>query len=131
MKKTLIACCILVSACLTLAFVKKDIKTLAPQSAPLTTVSVTLSGGGTGASYRIIFNKSGYDQQFPMPGRGSSSTISIPAGVYTVGIAPAGGSSSSNNFSGLSCAVYYSSSGSDVMWTNVDLTCGTASFSMY
>ncbi|MGN6437115.1 MAG: hypothetical protein ACTHMM_11305 [Agriterribacter sp.] len=129
MKKTLIACSILVCACLTMAFVKNDAKTHVVQSAPLTTVSVTLSGNYSGTSYRIIFSKSGYDQQFPMPSNGSS-TISIPNGKYTVGIAPAGGSYSSYSFSGSSCAVYYSGSGSDVLWSNVDLTCGTASFSM-
>ena len=88
-------------------------------------ITVYLSGGSAGSSYRIVFAGSNFNGEFPM----STSPISVPAGTYTVGIVPAT-SGSTHSFSGVSCAVNYSASGTMAQFNNVSLNCGTASFSI-
>ncbi len=130
MKKILVVCgifiCCAASFAMSLAG-KSVVKTpvAATHKAP-TSVTVTLTSN-TGGNYRIIFNNSSYDHEFPMPN--GSSQITVPAGTYTVAIVPAT-SGSNHNFSGVSCAVTYSASGTLAQFNNVNLTCGTASFSM-
>jgi len=129
MRNTPIISTFLLCACLSMSFTssKKAVKLLAPSA----TVTVYLSGSSS-AGYRIVLhnNNTGYEKTVPM----QNSTVSVPIGNYTVGILPSGGgapSGGSYTFSGSSCAVGYNASGGYASWYNVDLTCSTASFSMY
>jgi hypothetical protein len=102
------------------------------RKAKIANTTVTLTrGSNVSGSYRIIFISSSGEQQYPFPPGGGSTQITVPSGVYpTVGIAPAGGGSSSYNFSGSACTNNYSANGSSATFSNVTLTCSSASFSI-
>jgi len=78
-----------------------------------------------GGSYRAVFIK-GSETNFQFPGSGSTTFSSaLPPGVYTLGVAPNGGSSSIRNFSWSIGPDGGSQSGTSATFNNVNVTSGS------
>ncbi len=93
-----------------------------------TTITVTLSkGGSVSGTYAIQF--SGAPGTFQKPF--NNGTVTVPAGIYQVGIFPVGGSTVSHSYSGSTCTMSYNGSGTSATFNNVLMNCGGgASFSI-
>ena len=64
------------------------------------------------------------------PANGGTNTTTVPAGIYTASIIPTGGAGSSHHFHAQDCVTGYNITGTQAAWSNLDFTCGSASFSI-
>jgi hypothetical protein len=77
-----------------------------------------------GGSYRAVFIKGG-ETNFPFPASGSTTFSSaLPPGIYTLGVAPNGGSSSTRTFTYSIGPDYGSQTGTSATFNNVNITSG-------
>jgi hypothetical protein len=89
--------------------------------------SVSLSRGSNVSGIWVIsFSNSSGTYQFQF----NSGTVTIPSGIYQVGIHPTGGVSSSYTISGSVCTYNYNVYGTSASFSNVPCTCGSGSFSI-
>ncbi|HVW98252.1 MAG TPA: DUF5977 domain-containing protein [Mucilaginibacter sp.] len=86
-----------------------------------TNITVTLSKGAfVSGTYAIQF--SGAPGTFQKPF--NNGTVTVPAGIYQVGIFPVGGSSATHSYSGSTCTMSYNGSGTSATFNNVLMNCG-------
>ena len=98
-------------------------KSLSPSARHFTNATVVLVNNA-GGSYRAVFIKGG-ETNFQFPASGSTTFSSaLPPGVYTLGVAPNGGSSSIRNFSYSIGPDNGSQTGTSATFNNVNITSG-------
>ncbi|AYL96617.1 DUF5977 domain-containing protein [Mucilaginibacter celer] len=95
-----------------------------------TTITVTLNRSTSiSGTYSIQF--SGAPGTYQKPFNPGTTTVTVPAGIYQVGIFPIGGSTASHSYSGSTCTMNYGSSGTSATFNNVLMNCGNpATFSI-
>ncbi|AYL96616.1 DUF5977 domain-containing protein [Mucilaginibacter celer] len=118
------------------ALAKNDVNTNGPAYASShgtctpTTITVTLNRSASiSGTYSIQF--SGAPGTYQKPFNPGTTTVTVPAGIYQVGIFPIGGSTASHSYSGSTCTMNYGGSGTSATFNNVLMNCGSgASFSI-
>jgi|GEM_PF-4451214 len=85
------------------------------------------------AGYHIVLTPANnpskhYTAGFPV--NGGTNTTTVPAGIYTASIIPTGGAGSTHNFHAQDCVNIFNTTGTQAAWSNLDFTCGHASFSI-
>jgi hypothetical protein len=89
--------------------------------------SVTLSkGANVSGTWVIEFSNSSGTYQFQF----NNSPVTIPSGIYQVGIHPTGGVSSSYTIAGSVCTYNYNTYGTSASFSSVPCTCGSGGFSI-
>ncbi|NII29288.1 hypothetical protein HB364_29685 [Pseudoflavitalea sp. X16] len=87
--------------------------------------SVTLVNNAGAQGYRAIFIRNFNETPYLFPSSGSITHSSVlPEGVYTVAVAPIGGSSTVRNFSWSLGPDYGSQTGTSATFNNVNITSG-------
>lgn len=90
-----------------------------------TNASVTLVNNAGAQSYRAIFIRNGIETSYLFPSSGSITHSSVlTPGVYTLAVAPIGGSSTTRNFSWNLGPDGGSQSGTSATFNNVNITSG-------
>jgi hypothetical protein len=90
-----------------------------------TNASVTLVNNAGACCYRAVFIKGGETSyQFPASGSTTFSSV-LPPGIYTLGVAPIGGSSTTRSFSWSIGPDGGSQTGTSATFNNVNVTSGS------
>ena len=88
--------------------------------------SLTLTRGNISGVWVIELSGPTGTYQYPF----NSGTITIPSGIYQVGIHAAGGTSSNYTIAGSVCTYNFYTYGSSAYYNYVPCTCGSGSFSI-
>jgi hypothetical protein len=89
--------------------------------------SVTLSKGANVSGIWVIeFSNSSGTYQFQF----NNNSVTIPSGIYQVGIHPTGGASTYYTIAGSVCTYNYNVYGTSALFSSVPCTCGSGGFSV-